>query len=79
GRLDGILFGERQSRIVVSAAPQMEDVLMSAGKKHNVPVTRLGTVTQETISWMINGKKVIDLPVRESTQNWKGEIERMLS
>ncbi|MCP5462556.1 MAG: phosphoribosylformylglycinamidine synthase subunit PurL [bacterium] len=79
GRIDGILFGERQSRIVVSAAPKMADALIKAGKKHNVPVTRLGVVTQETISWTVNGKKVIDQPVKESAQNWKGEIERMLS
>ncbi len=44
GRLDAALFGEAQSRIVVSAAPEQEGRLRELARAHDVPVTPLGTV-----------------------------------
>jgi phosphoribosylformylglycinamidine synthase len=39
GRLDAVLFGETQSRIVLSCAPQHVEEILRSG----LPVTRLGT------------------------------------
>ena len=45
GRLDTALFGEAQSRIVVSVPPKLTSKLEKIACKWQVPSTRLGTVT----------------------------------
>ncbi len=44
GRLDAALFGEAQSRAVVSVNPRATRRLESLAFKYNIPVTRLGSV-----------------------------------
>jgi len=44
GRLDTALFGEAQSRIIVSVAPVLTGKLEKFAARWQVPVTRLGTV-----------------------------------
>ncbi len=43
-RKDAYLFGESQSRIIVSTQREMEDELVNYLNSHNVPFTRLGEV-----------------------------------
>ncbi len=66
GRLDTALFGESQSRIIVSVSPGAIRRLESLAFRFNVPVTRLGAVggTQ----FVIQG--LIDLAVSELHQAW---------
>jgi phosphoribosylformylglycinamidine synthase subunit PurL len=45
GRDDAFLFGEDQSRIVVSAAVDAAEELEALATLHGVPISRLGTVT----------------------------------
>ncbi len=42
GRIDSILFGEQQSRIILSVAPEHADELVRLAKKAGVPYTNLG-------------------------------------
>ncbi|MFN7115974.1 MAG: phosphoribosylformylglycinamidine synthase subunit PurL [Saprospiraceae bacterium] len=48
-RKDAYLFGESQSRVVVSVTPDLEDDLVNYLNSHNVPFTKLGEVTDEKI------------------------------
>lgn len=48
-RKDAYLFGESQSRIVVSVASESEDELVNYLNSHNVPFTKLGEVTDQEI------------------------------
>lgn len=48
-RKDAYLFGESQSRVVVSVTFDMEDDLVNFLNSHNVPFTKLGEVTGERI------------------------------
>jgi phosphoribosylformylglycinamidine synthase len=48
-RKDAYLFGESQSRVVVSCTPELEDDLVNYLNSHNVPFTKLGEVTGERI------------------------------
>ena len=43
-RLDAFLFGETQSRIVVSAAPDKADAALAGAKELGVPAVRMGVV-----------------------------------
>jgi phosphoribosylformylglycinamidine synthase len=66
GRLDTALFGESQSRIVVSVSPGAARRLESLAFRFNVPATRLGVVG----GTQFNIKTFVDLPVSELHQSW---------
>ena len=74
GRLDSALFGELQSRIVVSLAPENLPQLEKIASKHKVPLTKLGTV--EGKHFAIAG--CLDLPLDEVGEAWRGGLERAL-
>lgn len=48
-RKDAYLFGESQSRVVVSVTSEVEDDLVNYLNSHNVPFTKLGEVTGDQI------------------------------
>ncbi|MDX1938954.1 MAG: phosphoribosylformylglycinamidine synthase subunit PurL [Saprospiraceae bacterium] len=69
-RKDAYLFGESQSRIVVSVALDMEDDLVNYLNSHNVPFTRLGEVT--------GGEIIIDGEDFGNITNWKVTYDNFL-
>ena len=73
-RRDALLFGESQSRIVVSVAKEDISVFMSIAEKHDAPAVVIGKVGGERLK--IDG--LIDIPVDELKAAWKGSLERLL-
>jgi phosphoribosylformylglycinamidine synthase II len=65
GRLDAALFGERQSRIVVSAAASDVDALLGLAADHAVPAMILGHVSgaAEARFRLGPGGSLVDLPL----------------
>ncbi len=53
-RSDAFLFGEAQSRVVVSVAPEQEDSFLKEAVRSGLPFLKLGQVTEGQI--LINGK-----------------------
>lgn len=49
-RKDAYWFGESQSRIVITVTPQREDDLVNFLNTHNVPFSRIGEVTADSLS-----------------------------
>ena len=66
GRLDSALFGESQSRIVVSVRAGAEHRLEALAARMNVPLTRLGRTGGDRL--IIKG--LIDLPLSELHSAW---------
>jgi phosphoribosylformylglycinamidine synthase II len=66
GRLDAALFGEAQSRILVSATPRAVHRLETLAFKLNVPIARLG----ETGGTRLTVKGCLDLPLSQLHQAW---------
>jgi phosphoribosylformylglycinamidine synthase len=66
GRLDAALFGEAQSRIVVSVSPASASKLESLAYQMSVPLTRLGTTGGTNLTL----KGLFDLPVGELHDAW---------
>ena len=66
GRLDSALFGESQSRIVVSVRAKAEHRLEALAARMNVPLTRLGRTGGDRL--IIKG--LIDLPLSELHSAW---------
>ncbi|MDA0988048.1 MAG: phosphoribosylformylglycinamidine synthase subunit PurL [Chloroflexi bacterium] len=74
GRWDAALFGEAQSRIVVSVAPDGLPVLEKLALEQGVPLVQLGSVGGAIFSI----PQLMSLPVDELGAAWKGGLKKAL-
>ena len=74
GRLDATLFGEVQSRIIVSVRPDKVKYLEQIAAASKVPVTKLGVVGGKQFT--IEG--CIDLPLEQLESIWRGSLKNTL-
>jgi len=74
GRIDSELFGEGQSRIVVSLEPARLGELRNLAARHRVPLKELGVAGGD--HFLI--KDVVDLPLAEVTGAWKSGLEKAM-
>lgn len=72
GRWDAALFGEQQSRIVVSISPDSRDSLIQQCKQVDVPWCELGVVGGDSVTL----GDVIHLPVAQIADAWKNGLHR---
>ena len=70
-RWDAALFGERQSRIIVSLPEDQWDALAGLASSLAVPVTKLGYTGGDRFT--LNG--VVDLPVSQISEVWNNGLE----
>ncbi|MFZ5944378.1 MAG: phosphoribosylformylglycinamidine synthase subunit PurL [Bacillota bacterium] len=72
-RPSALLFGETQSRIIISISREKGEKLKSIVEKHAVPLTKLGVVQGKSL--VINGEKfTINLSLNEIESRHKGAI-----
>jgi len=79
-RLDSLLFGETQSRIVVASKKQNMPRLIELARKRRVKATILGETGGERMVVSHLKQKIIDIPVSEAHRAWREtmpEIFRM--
>jgi phosphoribosylformylglycinamidine synthase len=73
-RLDAALFGEGQSRVVVSVSPEQMKELEKIAAEHEMPLERLGLVGGDR--FLIKG--LVDLPLKEVEKAWREGLEQAL-
>ena len=73
-RSDTLLFGESQSRIIVTTKPENRDAFAKIARDQNVPIEEIGTTGGDNITVYHNAKKIIDLPVQKLYTIWKRVI-----
>ncbi|WP_448536404.1 phosphoribosylformylglycinamidine synthase subunit PurL [Pseudothermotoga sp.] len=78
-RADFLLFGEEQSRILVSLAEKNLERLIELAKSENVPLTILGRVMGDRLVVKLNGRKLIDQPVRKIKEVYEYPLERLVN
>lgn len=72
-RASALLFGEAQSRIIISVSPDKKQKVLEIGKKYSVPVTQIGVVGGKSL--IIKGNDfAIDLSLKELEEKYKGAI-----
>ncbi len=71
GRLDAVLFGEGQSRIVMAVAPEVGKRLAVVAAAHDVPIAYIGRVAGRRL---VLGR-YIDLPLAELAAAYEGGVE----
>jgi phosphoribosylformylglycinamidine (FGAM) synthase-like enzyme len=74
GRLDAALFGEAQSRIIVSVVPKSARKLQKLAARYQIATTRLGTVGGKRLIL----KGYIDLSLKELGEAWWSGLEKSL-
>ena len=75
GRSDLLLFGETQSRILVTVEEdRLEDLLETAGRL-GVSAAVLGRVEDEGLEISVDGQKMIGLSVKELETNWREALQ----
>ena len=81
-RTDAVLFGESQSRVVLSAKPVHRQAILDGARRAGVPVSVIGSVTGDRLVVSLEGEqpasKVIDVPVAALYDRWAFSIERAL-
>ena len=83
-RRDALLFGESQSRVVLSVKPEMADKVLNRAWDSGIPAMKIGivggnrfTIEVERGEWSEGCR--IDLPIDELYDRWACSIERTLS
>ncbi len=71
---EALLFGESQSRVLVSAAPENEKELIKMIESFGVPVRRIGVTGGRAMK--ING--LVSVPVQVLAHTWRGAIRRRM-
>jgi phosphoribosylformylglycinamidine synthase len=73
-RPDAVLFGETQSRILVSVPPERWDALVALGRRRGIPVHRLGTTGGDRVTIA----PYVDVPLAEALTVYHTALERLL-
>jgi len=77
-RLDAILFGETQSRVVLSCDLSRLDTLYAMAKKYGVPLARLGTVRDGRFVLRAGKTPVIEETTAELEAIWRRALPEAL-
>jgi phosphoribosylformylglycinamidine synthase II len=70
-RFDALLFGETQSRVIISVDPHKTDKVLNLSKINGIPAFEIGEVTcRPSLSIKINGGNVIAADMKELHNHW---------
>ena len=75
-RPDALLFGETQSRILVTAKSSKLKKLLALARKKGVKAVAIGKVGGKKIRISLKGKALVNVPVAEVYKEWKEAIPR---
>ncbi len=78
-RKDAVLFGESQSRVVLSAKPSHRQVILDQAKGLGVPAEVIGSVTGTRLTISLGDATMVDAPVSTLHDRWALSIERTLN
>ena len=74
-RKDALLFGESQSRIILSASKKHIEKIIGIAEKKGVPAAIIGKVTRNSLKVNINSRSVIELSCGKIIKAWKETIK----
>ncbi|MCP9452597.1 MAG: phosphoribosylformylglycinamidine synthase subunit PurL, partial [Nitrospira sp.] len=82
-RKDAMLFGESQSRVLVSANPAHRRAILDAAEAHTVPAAVIGTVGGDHLVISLAGERsdetIIDVSLSALYDRWAYSLERLVN
>lgn len=73
-RPDSLLFGESQSRVILSLSPENLPVLRELAVREEVPLAVIGRTGGDRFQIYVDGAPRVDLPVAQVKAAWQGAI-----
>ena len=70
-RMDALLFGETQSRILISCHPRNFAGIRRVARRNKIPCARLGVVTGDRLTIRREKERVLDLSLKKLGKNWR--------
>ncbi|MDP6626029.1 MAG: AIR synthase related protein [Nitrospinota bacterium] len=77
-RKDALLFGESQSRIILSAEKKHIEEIINIAEKKRVPVKIIGQVIKKGLKVYINSKSVIELGCDKIKKSWENTLRNYM-
>jgi len=77
-RPDSVLFGESQSRVIISAAKKDAKAVCDIARKHGVPCETVGSVGGGSLRVSVSGKPMIDESMEKLKAVWENAIPEAL-
>jgi len=77
-RKDIALFGESQSRFIISVRPENLNTIKELIAENKIPSTVLGTIGGEKFKISISGEEIINLPIEGMKKTWKDTFELLM-
>jgi phosphoribosylformylglycinamidine synthase len=74
-RLDALLFGESQGRVILAADAAQAPAILAAAKEAGVPAAAIGTVTARGALSVKTGRGPLEWPVHGLRIGWETSIE----
>jgi phosphoribosylformylglycinamidine synthase II len=83
-RRDALLFGESQSRVILSVSPSQVDTVLSKAAESHVPAAVIGTVGGQKLSIEVEADRYgpairVDADVNRLHDTWAHSLERILN
>jgi phosphoribosylformylglycinamidine synthase len=78
-RLDALLFGESQGRVILSVPAGQAAAVLSAASAAGVPAAKIGSVTESPVLRVGTAKGALEWDVRELRRGWETSIEAAMS
>ena len=75
-RTDALLFGESQSRIILSCKEKSLNRIKKIAKKHKTSLQVIGSTGGKRLMISDNGNKLIDVSLEELQDTWANALER---
>jgi phosphoribosylformylglycinamidine synthase len=76
-RTDALLFGETQSRILLTSHPSALDAIQTLAGDQGVPLHVIGKTGGKRIHIHQNGKVIVDVPINKAYSSWENAIPEL--
>ena len=77
-RKDALLFGESQSRIILSCGKESVSKIQNIAGKNKAPSQVIGKTGGKNLSVLEGKKKLINLPLEKLSKEWTGALRRQV-
>lgn len=78
GRLDAVMFGESQSRVIISCQPAKVEIVRALARRHGLPLAELGTVRDGRLCLRAGGAVLVDEETEGLRRLWREALPRAL-
>ncbi len=78
-RGDFLLFGEDQSRVIVSTAPEKSSALIEMAEQRGVPIQKIGVVRGDQLIIQLNGREILSALVTNLRRIYDTAIESFMT